>query len=501
MKVPHGPNSITPGPHDLKGLDFPYRTPLVRKVLEYLQSPSETTLQEARGILFDTTSRPLLTFIGDQLGRYLTPTHIPFAIDLLRLKSLPSTEGFLWALVSQEHIAVRLNNPPLLGGAEMAPLRGELAKLSLNPALYFSERTRARRPREVERVSSYPIVVLRRCASREEAPILIRDATRGGIEPEMNRRALETLCYLEDVDPVHRVIPGRLVAALVVTMSDLLRDPLNRMDTYAFVDRWLQKEPKDDVTEATTVRAAVHTLWDEYRSGPWTSARGCGLFGPDIIALLRHFDDPHSKRIIEEASNSTDTEVATIAMLCRAGGLRPALDKLIQATFASTPLQERLNVLAVFGYCISEDIDKLILPIFRHIVSRAFSEITVDDEPTALGAERISLISAFTRRLHTQPLHSGFNRAILAEALRFSVSGASFLATALVSIARSGRLMRLSFYDDPGLLTPIGLTIELLRHQSNHRNYGASESADEIERHFLLDGPARFGFEIGRIED
>jgi hypothetical protein len=380
----------------------------------------------------------------------------------------------------------------------MAPLRGEFDKLALNPALYLGPHARAS---ETERLGSYPLVILRRCASREEASILIRDATKGGIDPQMNSRALEALNYVEDGHPTHRLVPGRFVAALVATMSDLLREPHNRTETYAFIDRWLKKAPRDDATEAITVRAAVHALWTEYRSERSISVHGRGLSGTDLVALMGHFDDPLSKNIIEEALSSADRGVATVAMLCKAGGVRDALDQLMSATISSTPLAERLSVLAAFGYSISDEIDTRILPVFRYAVSRAFGDLKPGNDPSAVGAERNALISAFTRRLHTQPLQSPFTAGVFAEAMRLDVGGSSFLASSLMTIARTGRLMRFSFYDDPGLLTPIGVTIELLRHQANRKNQSAVEVAGEIERHFLVDGPARFGFEISRVED
>lgn len=82
--------------------------------------------------------------------------------------------------------------------------------------------------------------------------------------------------------------------------------------------------------------------------------------------------------------------------------------------------------------------------------------------------------------------------------MNLSVGGTIFFASALMTIARSGRIVPLRFYDDPSLLTPVGVTIELLRHQSQTTNRPVSEAADQIEEHFLLDGPARFGFELVR---
>jgi hypothetical protein len=495
---PHGSDKATHGGHELSGLALPHGLPLAARVAELLHAPSSAALAEVREIMFDADSRPLLTFIGEHLGRCLSPNHVSLALDLLRLKSLPCTEGFLWSLVSREHRAVRHNEPPALGGAEMAPLRRELAKLCLNPGLYLSAFAQAT---ESERLASYPLVLLRRCASSEETPILIRDAIRGGIDPQMISRALEALSYLEDGDATHRVVPGRMVAALVGTMSDLLREPYNREETYAFVDRWLRKAAKDEATEAAMVRDAVHALWQEYRSEGAVSVNGRGLSGTDLIALMRHFDDPQSAKIIEDALDSADTGVATVAMLCRADTVRDALGQLMAATLSSTPLTERLSVLAAYAYSISDDIDTRILPVFRYTVSRAFGDLKPGDDPTAVGAERKTLISAFTRRLHTQPLQGLFTAGVCAEAMRLNVGGSSFLASALMSIARTGRLMRFSFYDDPALLTPIGVTIELLSHQANRKNRPAAEVAGEIERHFLVDGPARFGFELRRIED
>lgn len=495
---PHGSDKATHGGHELSGLALPHGLPLAARVAELLHAPSSAALAEVREIMFDADSRPLLTFIGEHLGRCLSPNHVSLALDLLRLKSLPCTEGFLWSLVRREHRAVRHNQPPALGGPEMAPVRRELAKLCLNPGLYLSALAQAS---ERERLASYPLVLLRRCASGEEAPILMREATTGGIDPQMNSRALEVLSYLEDGDPIHRIVPGRMVAALVDTMSDLLREPHNRMDTYAFVDRWLQKASKHDETDATTVRTAVQALWSEYRSEGAVSVNGRGLSGTDLIALMRHFDDPLSTKNIEEALDSADAGVATVAMLCRADTVRDALGQLMAATLSSTSLTERLSVLGAFAYPISDEIDTRILPVFRYTVSRAFGDVKPGGDPTSVGAERSALISAFTRRLHTQPLQSPFTAGVFAEAMRLDVGGSSFLASALMSIARTGRFMRFSFYDDPGLLTPIGVTIELLRHQANRKNRPAAEVAGEIERHFLVDGPARFGFEIRRVED
>jgi hypothetical protein len=501
MNGPLGSDKATHGDHELSGLALPHGIPLAARVAELLHTASPDALAEAREIMFDAESRPLLTFIGEHLGRCLSPSHVSLALDLLRLKSLPCTEGLLWSLMSREHRDVRHSEPPALAGPEMVPLRRELAKFCLNPGLYFSDSVRASRPREVERLAFYPLVPLRRCASLAEAPILIREATTGGFDPQMNSRALEALTYLEDGNPTHRVVPGRMVAALVGTMSDLLREPYNREETYAFVDRWLRKAAKGDATEAAMVRDAVHALWKDYCSAGAASVSGRGVSATDLMTLMRHFDDPLSTKIIKEALDSADAGVATVAMLCRADTVRDALGQLMAATLSSTRLPERLSVLAAFAYSISDDVDTRILPVFRYTVSRAFGDLKPDHDPTAVGAERSTLISAFTRRLHTQPLRSPFTAGGFAEAMRLDVAGSSFLASSLLSITRTGRLMRFSFYDDPGLLTPIGVTIELLRHQANRKNRPAAEVAGEIERHFLVDGPARFGFELRRIED
>ncbi len=486
---------------DLHGLSVPQASFEVRRVAHLLRSPSRAALAEAREILYTTQSRPLLSFIGDCLARELTPLHVDLALDLLRLKALPSTEEFLWALVSKEHSLAGRALPPVLGGREMAPLRVEIARLCVDPALFFSKEDRDLYEKTIQRLAFYAIVPLRRSADGEVVPTLVRAASRGGIEPVMNRRAMEALTYLEEAHPHHRVVTAREVAELVGTMDDLLRDPLNQMDVYSFVERWLRKPTAPDDGGLGIVREALHQQWRECISIGRDSPDERGISITDLVALLRYFDDPPSRQILQQACYHRDIGVSCLARLCVSEDAGWGLSALLEATRPSAGNEARLSALRVFGYSISEEIDRQVLPLFHHAVTDAFKEIGPEDDAVTLGDARSVLISVMARRLYTHPLDAPFTSGVLAQAMGRNVGETSLLATTLMSISRYGRVMSLSFYDKPDLITPVGVTVELLRLQSSRGDHLLSEVADTIEDHFILDSPARFGFQLARVGD
>ena len=482
----------------LHALTSPYGSHDARRVARLLHRPSQADLAEVRDILYTTTSRPALCFIGEALARGLTPCHVDLAIDLLRLKALPSTEEFLWTLVSCEHHAARLGLSPILAGSGMAPLREEIAKLCVDPARFFTKDDREQHGGTIQRLACYAIVVLRRTAAQEVAPILVRAATRCGIDPEMNRLALEALTNLEESIPNYRVVASSQVAAMVTVMGDLLRDPLNKMDLHAFIERWLKKLPANGHDGDGVVRQALHDLWQERRSGSLSQLPGYESVMMDLVSLVRHFDDPASQMIVEQACDHPDAGVSYLARLCVGGDTRRALAALLGATLHSTQPEARLSALRVFGYSVSDEMDACLLPLFHSAVSRAFQDVGPGEVPDTLRKMRLVAISVMERRLYTQPLDAVFTSGVLAQVMNRKASEVSLLATTLMSMSRHGRVMPFSFYDNPELLTPVGITIALLRLQSNAGDRSISEVADTIEDHFILDGPALFGFQLAR---
>jgi hypothetical protein len=499
-KKPETPSEVkvTKDIDQLSGLTAPYGSPEARRVEYLLQKPSRGALAEAREILLSTESRSVQTFIGDRLGKIFDPRHVEFAIDLLRLKSLPCTDAFLRALARRELGAVRQEISSPLTGHDMAPLRMEIAKLCVDAQCFFTDETRARYGHEIEKLAFLPIVILRRCASTEVVPILVKAATTGGIDPGMNRLALEALTYVEAGDPHERVTPGRSVAALAGTMECFLREPLNRMDVYSFVDQWLSKSARDGSTTAEPVMEVLHRSWEEYRSGTIVSVENRGLNILDVIALLRHFDDPTSRLIRQQACEVPHFGISALAHLTDCGPTHSLLWSILEACSPAAPLRERLRAFRLFSYRLSDEVDRRILPLYLHVVSRTFRDGEAHAPVSEIAAERVALMSVLGRRLYTQPLQGPFLSGILSEAMTREVGEASLVASTLMAIAREARVMPLSFYDDPYQLTPLGLTIALLRERSKVAGSAVSEIADEIEGHFILDGPARFGFQLAR---
>lgn len=144
----------------------------------------------------------------------------------------------------------------------------------------------------------------------------MKAATRGGIDTESNRRALEALAHLEEALPRNRVVSAEAVSTIVDTIGRFLRDPLNHMHAYAFVERWLQKPIPRSSGEDQAISGALHAHWADHQGG---SSLGHGLSGAnvmDVIALLRHFDDPVSRMIGEQAETDRDKGVALLSRLC-----------------------------------------------------------------------------------------------------------------------------------------------------------------------------------------
>jgi hypothetical protein len=498
-KVPQGTNKIDKDLHDLDGLVPPHGSRDARKIVHLLEHPTDVHLGEARAILYDTESRRVLTFIGDRLAKVLSPPHIGFAVDLINRKSLLSTDAFLRGLVSRELKAVRHGLSSPLAGPDMAPLRVAIAKLCVDPDLFFSEKTRERHQGEIDKLLFFPIVLLRRAASNEVTSVLVKAATIGGIEPERNRRALEALTHLEESHPHHRMVSQEGVAALVDTMGSFLRDPFNRLDAYAFVERWLRKEPSRPPEATRLVRDALHRLWREYREGGIGGVESCAANIMDVVALSRHFDDPLSREVRLQACDDPHTGVASLARLVVFGPTEPLLDNLRDATGDDAPLEERLRAIRVLGYSVSPQHDKQLHSIYSDVIARGFRGD--EDDPEVVGPIRTALLSVMARRLFTLPLSDPFSQAVLSDAMSQKVGEASLLASTLLAITRQGRVMPLSFYDEPTLLRPIGLCIELLRHQAKIDDPSITPIADAIEGHFILDGPARFGFQLTRTRD
>ena len=290
--VPKGQGEAEKDLQDLAGLIVPQRSSEALRIAQLVRRPTEKTLNEARGIFYHTESRPVLTFIGEYLAKVLTADHVRFAVDLLKGRSLLSTEAFVRGLVTRELKAIRCGLPSPIAGADMAPLRVAIATLCVDPELYFSAKTRERHQGEIDKLLLFPVVLLRRSAGREVVSVFVRAATKVGIDPGSNRRALEALTHLEEAHPGRRVVSAEQVSAIVDTMGSFLRDPLNHMDAYAFVERWLQKPVPRSSGEDQAISGALHALWANHRGGSSLGHGLCGANLMDVIALLRHFDDP-----------------------------------------------------------------------------------------------------------------------------------------------------------------------------------------------------------------
>lgn len=496
--LPNEKVKVEKGYHDLTELTPPHGSRESRKVYHLLRNPTPEALAEVREILFETESRPVLTYIGRQLAQSLSPIHAPLARELLRLKELPSTDAFVRGLACRELDGVRRGLSSPLVGDEMAPLRADLAKFSVSPELYFSEKALERHGEYVEKLLLFPLVILRRCGRHEIAPTFVDAATTGSIDPSVSRRAIEGLTHVEETDPRHRVLSGESVATIARSMDSFFRNSLNRMDVYALVDRWLSKPGNVPSTDSAPVRAVLHTFWEEYRRGEVDlPVQSQGLNIMDVVALMRHFDDPASQAIVEEACGDPNAGISLLAQLYRFGRSPGVLTKFIEALDVTAPSEDRLSAVRVFAYPISPELDRILLPFFLHAARASFR----DDRGNGPEDGRLAMVAGFARRLYTSPINSPFTAQVFAEALERNDEEASLVASTLVGIARQRRVMPLRFYDDPTLLAPIGVSIEMMRRSAIGNRAHMTALADEVEGHFILDGPARFGFQLTRTRE
>ena len=500
--LPEGKSKVEKDLHDLSGLTVPQGSSEARRIAQLLRRPTERSLNEAREIFYDTESRPVLTFVGAQLAKVLTANHIGFAVDLLKRGSLCSTDGFVRGLVTRELKAIRYGLSSPIAGASMAPLRAAFATLCVNPNLFFPAHTRELHQGEIDKLLLFPIVLLRRSAGPEVASVLVKAATRGGIDPESNRRALEALTYLEDSHPEQRVVSAEAVSEIVGTMGSFLRDPLNHMDAYAFVERWLQKPVPRSAGEDRVISGALHALWAEHRGGNGLGHGPGGANLMDVVALLRHFDDPVSRLIGEQAGGDLDAGVALLSRLFTTGPNPCVLSELRETALKGDSPEDRFGAIRVLGYALSAEHDAVLRPVFSELVTRAFG----GSGPTSavgsdVAAARPALVSVMERRLFTQPLGAPFTTEVLADSAMQKAAEARLVVSTLLGIARQGRVMPLAFYDEPTRLAPVGISIELLRYQAMRKDPSIQSIADDIEGHFILDGPARFGFQLTRTRD
>ena len=488
--------------HDLTELTPPHGSRESRRLYHLLQSPTPERLAEVRDILYSTESRPVLTFIGDQLGKVLTPHHVPLARDLLRLKELPSTDAFLRSLARRELDGVRRGLSAALAGDEMVPLRVELGKLSVAPEIFFSRNTLDSHAGYIEKLLLFPIVILRRCSSREAPPLFVNAATKGSIDADVSRRALEALTHVEAADPLRRVISGEFVAAIAATMDSFFRNSLNRMDTFAFIDRWLKKPSDNPATDSAAVRDIMHGFWREYRRGSSDPIDTRGINIMDVMALMRHFDDSTSIGIVEEACDDRNAGISIMAHLCRFGRSAGVLTRFAEALNRNAPREDRQSASRVFSYSLSSDIDTMLLPFFLQMVRREFrAESEMEAGEQNIERIRMVLVAGLARRLYTCPIDASFVVSVFHEALSRNDEEASLVASTLLGMARQRRVMPLSFYDEPKLLATIGACIERMRLSATANRPAMVSIADEIEGHFILDGPARFGFQLTRSRE
>ena len=175
------------------------------------------------------------------------------------------------------------------------------------------------------------------------------------------------------------------------------------------------------------------------------------------------------------------------------------LTELRETALKGASPEDRLGAIRVLEHSLSADHDVALGPVFSGLVTRAFEDSgPAPDFVSDIASARSALISVMARRLFTQPLNAPFTSEVLGDTVRQRVAEASLLASTLLGIARQERVMPLAFYDDPILLAPVGLSIELLRYQAKRKDPSIISIADAIEGHFILDGPARFGFQIAR---
>lgn len=493
-KDPRVDITITP----LEGLMPPPRSAAGYRVRDLFRKATPDAYDEIGNILYNTESRPVRSYIGYLTAVELSPKTIPLALDILRFRSLHATQEFLTILAQREYGAFMLGDAPSLKGEVFSDLRVKLADLAVSPECYFMQKDWERHAAEIQGLTTYPITILRACAGREVEPVLVAAATRGGIDEEMNRRALDLLLLREESNPSRRVLSPEHVQAIASVTDDLLRGPFNLMQVVQLVDMWLSKEEKQASAAELEIRDGLVRQWNDYRSSEWSASAGDAPKVFDTLRLLRHFGDLDSRRALDDAAKDGHTGISLFSRLCRSGGAAEDVAAVSAALEASAPIADTLMALRVFGCRISPQVDAKLWPVFNDYINRTWgSEVVAPESHQADVAQRLVVLQNMLRRFYSERFDTPFLEQI------FSAVGSENKAMATVAVntfAQAVKIDRIpppTFYDRPEKLGPLQAAIQILCKAGREKgNDAALQLAQGIQELFILRGPAAYGFEL-----
>jgi hypothetical protein len=486
----------------LDGLLPPPRSAAGYRVRDLFKEGTPEAYAEIGDILYFTESRPVRAYIGYRTAAEISPKTVPLAMDILRLHSLASTEEFLSILAQREYGAFMLGGPPALKGDVFAGLRAKIADVAVSPECYFAQKDWERRSEEILSLTTYPITILRACAGPEIEPILIAAATRGGLDSEMNRRALDMLLLREESDPNRRVLSAGAVKAISRATDDLFREPFNRMQLVELLDAWLSKETPTQSEAEREIRDHLVQQWLEYRSSACSVSPGDAPRVFDTIRLLRHFKDPLSQQALREAMNDSHIGISLFAGLCVSGGTGDDLTAISSALQPQASSEDTLRVLRVFGYRVSSEVDAKLWPLFREYIHRTWvSDVTEGGSRVDDVAQRLVVLQNILRRFYTERFDSPFLEKIFSTVGSDDTAMATLAVNTFVQAVKVDRLPPATFYDRPEKLSSLQAAIRILSKAGREKgNDTALQLAIGVQELFVLKGPAAYGFELAESE-
>lgn len=481
----------------------PPRSAAGQRVRDLFTVATAKAYAEIGEILYATESRPLRSYIGYRTAVQLSPKSVPLAMDILKLHSLHATQEFLTILAQREYAAFMLGASPTLKGDTFSELRVQIAELAVSPECFFAPKDWERDTGEILGLTRYPITILRMSAGREVDRILIAAATRGGLDGETNRRALDLLLLREESAPRQRVLSSDDMKAISRATDDLLREPFNRMQLVQLLDVWLSKEQNLACDTTQEIRDRLITQWLEYRDSGWspTASEEPKVF--DTIRLLRFFDDPLSRLALSEAAAHSHIGVSLLARLCQNGGSVEDLAAISSALDGQATIANSLMALQVFGYRISSQVDVKLWPLFNDYISRAWgSNVSNNASQSGDIAQRLVVLRGVVRRFYSERFDSPFLERIFSTVGSDNKAMAAVAVNTLVQVSKIDRIPPPTFYDHPEKFGPLQAAIQILYRagQDNAKDV-AVQLAQGIQELFILKGPAAYGFELAESDE
>ena len=482
----------------LSELSPPPRGAIGSRLKKLFNSPTPDAIAELDQILWTSDQASVLSYFGYRLAQVLSPETAALACEALRRKSIPCTQDLLVGLAQREYCKLMLRERPLLEGSEYSELRKLIASIAVSPECHFIEKDWQEKRRDILTLTTYPITILRGCADRGVDEILLQAATHGGLDPSMNRRALEMLRLRESSDPVKRVLPGFAISEIARETDSYLRDPFNKSQLYGLVDQWTSKQENLPSAGECSIRDQLLYRWKEFQDSAQEIPAEENPEIIEVLRILRHFPDPVSALALKEAAEHPHAGIRIIAKLSLEGQSERAFADLRTCLRKDAHPFDTLAALRVFGYHISPSTDRLLGPVLEEFVQFAWSrEAHEKDGNPFLVAQKIVLLQGVLRRFYSEPLDSPFLKPIFDCVGGPNQPMSNVGINTFVQAVEIGILPPPHFYDNAVALTSLRTTLEILS-QSANKNEGTDSRAllEAVEELFVMRGPAAYGFEL-----